>query len=101
VSKVLYSNDIVPGCKFEAHGDSQEEIGGAAADHIASVHNTTDISDKILAMVCVAIHEESSDSHAGGRRIAFLDAGMNLMQRRFILDAPSPDIPAIVRLIPD
>jgi len=29
-----------------------------AADHIATVHNMTDISDKILAMVCAAIHEE-------------------------------------------
>ena len=101
MSKVFYCNDIVPGCKFEAHSDSQEEVVGAAADHIAPVHNMTDISDKILAMVRAAIHEESSDSHAGGRRIAFLDTGLNLMQRRFILDAPSPDIPAIVRVIPD
>jgi len=58
VSKVLYCNDLVPGCKFEAHGDSEEEIVAAAADHIATVHNMTDISDKILAMVCGAIHEE-------------------------------------------
>ena len=78
MSKVLYCNDLVPGCKFEAHGDSQEEVVVAAADHIASVHNMTDISDKILAMVCAAIHEGSLDSHAGGRRIAFLDAGLNL-----------------------
>jgi predicted small metal-binding protein len=58
VSKVLYCNDLVPGCKFEAHGDSEEEIMAAANDHIATVHNMTDISDKILAMVCAAIHEE-------------------------------------------
>jgi predicted small metal-binding protein len=43
VSKVLYCNDLVPGCKFEAHGDSEEEILAAAADHIATVHNMTDI----------------------------------------------------------
>jgi predicted small metal-binding protein len=58
VSKVLYCNDLVPGCKFEAHGDSEEEILAAAADHIATAHNMTDISDEILAMVCGAIHEE-------------------------------------------
>jgi predicted small metal-binding protein len=58
VSKVLCCNDLVPGCKFEAHGESEEEILAAAADHIATVHNMTDISDKILAMVRAAIHEE-------------------------------------------
>ncbi|HET8922846.1 MAG TPA: DUF1059 domain-containing protein [Candidatus Acidoferrum sp.] len=58
MSKVLYCNDLVPGCKFEAHGDSEEEILAAVADHIATVHNMVDISDKILAMVCAAIHEE-------------------------------------------
>jgi predicted small metal-binding protein len=58
VAKVLYCNDLVPGCKFEAHGDSEEEILAEAADHIATVHNMTDISEKILAMVRAAIHEE-------------------------------------------
>lgn len=56
--KVLYCNDIVPGCKFEAHGDSEEEILAAAVDHIATVHNLPDISDEILAMVRGAIHNE-------------------------------------------
>jgi predicted small metal-binding protein len=58
VSKVLYCNDLVPGCKFEARGDSEEEILAAAADHIATAHNMTNISDKMLAMVRATIHEE-------------------------------------------
>lgn len=58
MAKVLYCNDLVPGCKFEAHGDSEEEILADVADHIASVHHMADISDEILAMVCRAIHEE-------------------------------------------
>lgn len=58
MSKVLYCNDLVPGCKYEARGDSEEEILAEVADHIASVHNMADISEQILAMVCAAIHEE-------------------------------------------
>lgn len=58
MSKVLYCNDLVPGCKFEARGDSEEEILAEVADHIATAHNMTNISDQILAMVCAAIHEE-------------------------------------------
>jgi predicted small metal-binding protein len=58
VSKVLYCNDLVPGCKFEARGDSEEEILAEAVDHIATVHNMIEISDAILAMVCAAIHQE-------------------------------------------
>jgi predicted small metal-binding protein len=58
VRKVLYCNDLVPGCKFEAHGGSEEEILADVVDHMATVHNIIDISDGILAMVCAAIHEE-------------------------------------------
>ena len=58
MAKVLYCNDLVPGCRFEARGDSEEEIMAEVADHIATVHHMADISDEILAMVCAAIHEE-------------------------------------------
>ncbi len=58
MAKVLYCNDLVPGCKFEARGDSDEEILAEVVDHIATVHGMADISDGILAMVCKAIHEE-------------------------------------------
>ena len=58
MAKVLYCNDLVPGCSFEARGDSEEEIMAEVADHIATVHYMADISDEILAMVCAAIHEE-------------------------------------------
>ncbi len=58
MAKILYCNDLVPGCKFEARGDSEEEILAEVVDHIATVHNMADISDEILAMVRNAIHEE-------------------------------------------
>lgn len=58
MAKVLYCNDLIPGCTFEAHGDSEEEILAEIADHLATAHNMTDISDDILEMVCAAINEE-------------------------------------------
>jgi len=58
MAKVLYCNDLVPGCKFEARGNSEEEVLGEIADHISTVHHMEDISDEILEMVCKAIHEE-------------------------------------------
>jgi predicted small metal-binding protein len=58
MTRVLYCHDLVPGCKFEARGDSDEEIVAEFADHISSVHGMADISDGILQMVCKAIHEE-------------------------------------------
>jgi len=58
MAKVLYCNDLVPGCRYEARGDSEEEILAEFADHISTVHGMSDISDGILAMVCKAIHEE-------------------------------------------
>ncbi len=58
MAKILYCNDIVPGCSFEARGDSVEEILADVADHIVAVHHMTNISDGVLAMVCAAIHED-------------------------------------------
>lgn len=58
MARVLYCNDLVPGCTFEARGDSDEKILAEVADHIATVHGMTDISDGVLAMVVRAIHEE-------------------------------------------
>jgi predicted small metal-binding protein len=58
MAKVLYCNDLVPGCKFEARGNSEEEVLAEIADHIAIAHNTVSISDEILAMISKAIQEE-------------------------------------------
>lgn len=59
MAKVLYCNDLVPGCRFEARGNSEEEVLAEIADHIATVHNMVNISDDILAMVCKAIQEDT------------------------------------------
>jgi predicted small metal-binding protein len=58
MAKVLYCNDLVPGCNFEARGNSEEEVLGEIVDHISTVHHMESISDEILDMVCKAIHEE-------------------------------------------
>ena len=58
MARVLYCNDLVPGCKFEARGDSDEEILAEFVDHISTVHGMSEISDGILQMVSEAIHEE-------------------------------------------
>ena len=56
--KVLYCNDLVPGCKFEARGICDEEVIAEFADHLATAHNMFEISDEILAMISKAIQEE-------------------------------------------
>ena len=63
--KVFYCNDLVPGCGFEAHGNSEEEVLAAVADHIATAHNMENISDEILKTVCKVIHEDVRVRAAG------------------------------------
>jgi predicted small metal-binding protein len=58
MAKVLYCNDLVPGCKFEARGNSEEEVLAEIADHIATSHNLMDLSDEILEMISKAMQEE-------------------------------------------
>lgn len=65
MAKVLFCNDLVPGCKFEARGNSEEEVLAEIADHIATAHGMMDISEEILAMVCKAIQEDISGRARG------------------------------------
>ena len=58
MAKVLYCKDVVAGCRFEARGESEEELIAEYADHLATAHNMPDISEEILAMVTKAILEE-------------------------------------------
>ena len=58
MAKVLYCNNLVPGCKFEARGNCEEEVLAEIADHIAIAHNMVNISDEILEMISKAIQEE-------------------------------------------
>lgn len=56
--KVLYCNDLVPGCKFEARGNSEEEVLAEIADHISIAHHMVNLSDEILAMISQATQED-------------------------------------------
>ena len=58
MAKIFYCNDLVPGCKFEARGNSEEEVLAEIADHIAVTHNAVNISDEVLARISLAIQEE-------------------------------------------
>ena len=58
MAKVFYCNDLVPGCGFEARGNSTEEVLAEIVDHIATAHNMSDISEQIVTTVCQAIHDE-------------------------------------------
>lgn len=58
MAKVLRCHDLVPGGKFEARGICQEEVIAEFAQHIATVHDRFEISDRALPMITNAIHEE-------------------------------------------
>jgi len=58
MAKVLYCNDVVPGCKFAARGETEEDVIAKFADHLAMEHNMPDISEEILAMISKVILEE-------------------------------------------
>jgi len=58
MAKVFYCNDLVRGCRFEARGNSAEEILAEIADHIATVCDMVNISDEVLSTVCKAIHDD-------------------------------------------
>ena len=56
--KVLRCNDLMPGCSFEAHGASEDEVLSQAAEHAKTAHNITEITPELATMVKGAIHDE-------------------------------------------
>lgn len=58
MAKVLRCNDLMPGCPFEAHGNSEAEVLAQAADHAKTAHSISEISPEMMAQVRGAIHEE-------------------------------------------
>lgn len=58
MSKVLRCNDLMPGCPFEAHGNTENEVLAKAADHTKTAHNIPEISPAMLSQVRGAIHDD-------------------------------------------
>lgn len=68
MGKVLKCGDLNPGCKFEAHGNSEEEVLQKAAQHAKTAHNMHDIPPEVLTKARGAIQEErgASAKKSGG-----------------------------------
>ncbi|HWW96789.1 MAG TPA: DUF1059 domain-containing protein [Edaphobacter sp.] len=58
MTKVMHCNDLMPGCTFEARGNTETEVLAKAADHAKTAHNISEISPSMMSQVRGAIHDE-------------------------------------------
>lgn len=58
MAKVLRCRDVGMDCDFVARADTEEELLQKAAEHAATEHNMTEISEEVLAKVRAAIRDE-------------------------------------------
>jgi predicted small metal-binding protein len=58
MGKVLRCNDLMPGCTFEARGDSEEEVLTQAVEHAKTAHDMAVIPEGVMNRVRGAIHDE-------------------------------------------
>jgi predicted small metal-binding protein len=59
MGKVLRCNDLMPGCPYEAKGNSEDEVMMQAAEHARTAHNITDIPPELASQVRSAIRDEA------------------------------------------
>jgi len=64
MAKSLRCNDVIPGCRYVAHADTEEEVMRQAAEHTRLEHNIRRITPEITAMMRAAVREEKSASAA-------------------------------------
>ena len=60
MSKVLRCGDVVPGCDYVAHGDSESDVLRQAAEHARTAHNVNEISPELADKVRSAIRDEAA-----------------------------------------
>ena len=60
MAKVLRCRDVGVDCDFEAHGATESEVLGKAAEHAAKDHGLTDIPPELVDKVRAAIHDEDA-----------------------------------------
>lgn len=64
MTKVLRCNDLMPGCAWEARGESEQEVLKQAAEHARSAHELNEISHEMMAQVRAAIRDEDQSQAA-------------------------------------
>ena len=57
MTKVMKCGDLMPGCDFEARGDTEEDILNAAAAHAKEVHGL-DVTPELAEQVKSVIKDE-------------------------------------------
>ena len=62
MAKVLRCNDLMPGCSFEARGNSEEEVMAKAAEHAKTAHNLTEIAEGMQSQVLAAIRDDEQSA---------------------------------------
>ena len=54
MTKVMRCGDLMPGCDFEARGDTEEDILTAAAAHAKEVHGlevTSELAEQVKSVI--------------------------------------------------
>lgn len=62
MAKVLRCRDVGVDCDFVAHGATEAEVLGKAAEHAVKDHGFTDIPPELVDKVKAAIHDEDAAS---------------------------------------
>ncbi|MBC8239518.1 MAG: DUF1059 domain-containing protein [Alphaproteobacteria bacterium] len=60
MTKSICCADLFPGCEFAAKADTEEALLNLAAEHAASVHGVTELTDEIVAKVKSAIRDNET-----------------------------------------
>ena len=57
MSKILHCGDLVPGCSFEARGETEDEVLSQAAVHAKEAHGL-EATPELVEKVRGVIHDE-------------------------------------------
>ena len=68
MAKVLRCSDLMPGCSYEARGDSEEAVLAQAIEHAKAAHNLNEISPERASQVRDAIRGAIRDEQASAQK---------------------------------
>jgi predicted small metal-binding protein len=57
MSKILKCGQVVPGCNFVIHGESDEDVMMKAVEHARTIHDVDHLSEPLRAQIRAAIKD--------------------------------------------
>lgn len=61
--KTIACGDLVPGCDYKAHAETEAELMGKVSDHVRKAHPEVELTPALVSAVKSKVREDGRPAH--------------------------------------